>query len=158
MLGSITITGTRATGHHPDQWYETVFTTYVAPFSTPRAHFFVGGAKGIDSLALSWLAAHTRSAVTVVVPVTVEEQPEEAQQAMAQCRSRITEIVELRAPGLHAAAYHARNRWMVDRSELTIGFPLDGPDDASGRTGKTGTWQTLDYTASLSKPRLIVPV
>ncbi|KOT91364.1 hypothetical protein ADK86_23575 [Streptomyces sp. NRRL F-5755] len=157
MPRSITITGTRTTGHHSDQWYDTTFAAYLAPFATLRTHFFVGGAKGIDSLALLWLAAHTRSAITVVMPATLEDQPEEAQQAVARCRSRITEIVELKAPSLHSAAYHARNRWMVDRSELTIGFPqtIQGESTPSA---KTGTWQTLNYTAVLGKPRLIVPI
>ncbi|OKI00223.1 hypothetical protein A6A06_24030 [Streptomyces sp. CB02923] len=155
MPGSITITGTRSTEHHPDQWYGTAFCTYLAPFAIPRAHFFIGGAKGIDSLALLWLAAHARSAITVVVPVTVTQQPEEARHAIELCRSRITEVVELRAPELHSTTYHARNRWMVDRSDLTIGFPLEGPHE-TGRN--TGTWQTLDYTASQGKPRLIVPI
>ncbi len=52
MPESITITGTRSTDHHPDQWYRTAFSAYLAPFAAPRAHFFIGGAKGIDSLAL----------------------------------------------------------------------------------------------------------
>ncbi|MEU6964597.1 hypothetical protein [Streptomyces chrestomyceticus] len=154
MPGSITVTGTRSTGHHSDQWYRTTFSAYLAPFAAPRAHFFIGGAKGIDSLALLWLAARSRSAITVVVPMTVAQQPEEARQAIAQCRSRISEVVELQAPELHPAAYHARNRWMVDRSDLTIGFPLEG---SHGTTRTSGTWQTLDYTASLGKPRLVVP-
>ncbi|MFK8847704.1 hypothetical protein [Streptomyces sp. Ac-502] len=155
MPETIAITGTRSTGHHPDQWYATAFGSYLAPFAGPRAHFFLGGAEGVDSLALMWLAANSRSAITVVVPATVAQQPEAARAAVERSRSRITDIVELQSPGLHRTAYHARNRWMVDRSELTIGFPLAAPD---GTTSRTGTWQTLDYTASLGKPRLIVPI
>ncbi|MFH9420420.1 hypothetical protein [Streptomyces sp. NPDC017529] len=154
MRKVITITGTRSTTHHPAQWYEAAFAAYLAPFATPTAHFFTGGAKGIDSLALRWLATHTCSELSVVVPGTVAQQPEEARLAVEHCRNRITEIVELQAPELEASAYHARNRWMVDRSEMTIGFPLETPAAAPSHTG---TWQTLDYTASLSKPRLIVP-
>jgi hypothetical protein len=48
-------------------------------------------------------------------------------------------------------AYHVRNRWMVDRSDLTLGF-LRGDDPSSA------TWYTLDYTAALGKPRLVVPI
>lgn len=155
MHESIAITGTRSTGHHPVQWYETAFGSYLAPFAGPRAHFLLGGAEGIDSLALMWLAANSRSAITVVVPATVAQQPEAARTAVERCRSRITDIMELRSPELHRTAYHARNRWMVDRSELTIGFPLAASDET---TSPTGTWQTLNYTASLGKPRLIVPI
>ncbi|MFB6987668.1 hypothetical protein [Streptomyces sp. NPDC056304] len=59
--------------------------------------------------------------------------------------------MELGAPELRTPAYHARNRWMVDRTSMTIGFP-----HAAGPS--TGTWQTIGYTAEQGKPRLIVPV
>ncbi|GEC08540.1 hypothetical protein SSP24_61950 [Streptomyces spinoverrucosus] len=60
-------------------------------------------------------------------------------------------LLELGAAELETPAYHAPNRWMVDRSSMTIGFPR-GDDPSSG------TWQTLNYTADQGKPRLIVPV
>ncbi|GAA1769770.1 hypothetical protein [Nonomuraea bangladeshensis] len=147
-----TITGTRATEHRDLTWYGETFAAYLAPFAMEDAHFYIGGARGIDSLALLWLAGSTRSRITVVVPRTVQDQPAEARQAIAQCRDRIAEIVELRAAELGTPAYHARNRWMVDRGHMVIGFPREGGDLTSG------TWQTLNYGASQGKPRLIVPV
>lgn len=153
MSLTITITGTRSTGHREVTWYAGLFARYLGPFADSGAsHFYVGGAKGIDSLALLWLARNSASRITVVVPGAVVQQPTEAQRVMDECRERIAELVELGAADLRTAAYHARNRWMVDRSDMVIGFPVEGPK------GTSGTWQTIDYGAHRGKPRLIVPV
>jgi hypothetical protein len=146
------ITGTRETGHRELAWFRDLFGTYLAPWASGDAHFFIGGAKGIDSLSLLWLAGNSQAQITVVVPGTVAQQPTEARQAIERCRDRIADVVELGAAELRAPAYHARNRYMVDRAQMAIGFPLAGPEGASG------TWQTLNYAASQGKPRLIVPI
>lgn len=151
IMRTVTITGTRNTGHRTPEEYARIFEAYVGPFANHDAHFCIGGAVGVDSLALVWLAENTAADLTVVVPGTVGQQPPEARQAIARTRDRIKEIVELRAAELESAAYHARNRWMVDRSSMTIGFPHR---DESG----SGTWQTINYTSDQGKPRLIVPV
>ncbi|MFD7457431.1 DNA-processing protein DprA [Streptomyces sp. NPDC059868] len=150
MSRAVTITGTRSTGHQSLEEYAALFADYLRPFAD-GAHFYIGGAKGIDSLALLWAADNTTADITVVTPGTVDQQPAEARQAIARVRDRINEIVELKARELGSPAYHARNRWMVDHSSMTIGFPK-GDEPASG------TWQTLNYTADQGKPRLIVPV
>lgn len=147
----VTITGTRSTGHQELTWYGDVFATYLGPFATDGARFHIGGAVGVDSLALLWLAGHSASRITVVVPGTVAQQPAEARQAIEHCRDRIAEIVELGAVELHSPAYHSRNRYMVDRSQFVIGFPREGQS-------RSGTWYTLDYGAAQGKARLIVPV
>jgi predicted Rossmann fold nucleotide-binding protein DprA/Smf involved in DNA uptake len=150
IMRAVAITGTRNTGHRRLDDYASLFRTYLGPFAD-GAHFYVGGAKGIDSLSLLWLAGNTQADLTIVVPGTVDQQPAEARQAIARTRDRIKEIVELKAPELRAPAFHARNRWMVDRTGMTIGFPhTDEPS--------SGTWQTLNYAADQGKPRLIVPV
>ncbi|WP_159672147.1 hypothetical protein [Streptomyces mexicanus] len=146
------ITGTRQTGHRELGWYAELFGRYLGPWATPEAHFYIGGAVGIDSLTLLWLAGKTAARLTVVVPGTVAQQPADARQAIERCRDRIGEITELGAAELRTPAYHARNRYMVDRADMTIGFPLAGPE------GTSGTWQTLNYTAAQGKPRLIVPI
>lgn len=146
------ITGTRQTGHRDLSWYSDLFGRYLAPWATPDAQFYVGGARGIDSLSLLWLAGNSRSRLAVVVPSTVDRQPAEARQAIDRCRDRIAEIVELGAPELCTPAFHARNRYMVGRAQIVLGFPLAGPEGASG------TWQTLNYAAAQGRPRLIVPV
>ncbi|MBT2418045.1 DNA-processing protein DprA [Streptomyces sp. ISL-22] len=149
-MPAVAITGTRSTGHRSLDEYARLFTDYLGPFAQD-AHFYIGGAKGIDTLSLLWLAGNTTADITVVTPGTVDQQPAEARQAIARTRERIKEVVELGAPVLKTPAYHARNRWMVDRSSMTIGFP-HGDDPSSG------TWQTLNYAADQGKPRLIVPV
>lgn len=147
----VTITGTRDTEHRPLSEYANLFFDFIGPFAGARSHFFIGGAKGIDSLALLWLAENTGAKITIVAPGRLAQQPAEARQAIARTRGRIEEVIELAAAELRTPAYFARNQWMVDRADMTIGFPReDAPP--------TGTWQTLNYTADQGKPRLIVPV
>ncbi|MEU0135611.1 hypothetical protein ABZ172_16520 [Streptomyces sp. NPDC006296] len=150
ILQTVAVTGTRRTGHRTIAEYTSLFERYLAPFA-PGAHFYIGGAAGIDSLTLLWIAGRTSARITVVAPGTMDQQPAEAQQAVARTRDRVTEIVELGASELRTTAYHARNRWMVDRAQMTIGFPHATEPSA-------GTWQTINYTAEQGKPRLIVPV
>ncbi|GGT99251.1 hypothetical protein [Streptomyces violascens] len=147
---AVAITGTRATGHRSRHDYADLFAAYLGPFADD-AHFYIGGAKGIDSLAPAWLAENTAARLAVVVPGSVGQQHAEARQAIARTRARIKDVVELRAAELATPAYHARNRWMVDRASMTIGFP-------HATEPSTGTSQTLNYTAEQGKPRLIVPV
>ncbi|MCX4834369.1 DNA-processing protein DprA [Streptomyces sp. NBC_01016] len=149
---AVTITGTRTTDHRELTWFNDVFATYLGAFADDEAHFYVGGAVGIDSLSLLWLAGNAKSTITVVAPGTVAQQPSDARQAISRCRNRIADVVELGADELHTPAYHARNRWMADHSDMVIGFPLEGPETPSG------TWQTLNYASQKGKPRLIVPV
>lgn len=152
MSRAVTITGTRSTGHRGLDSYAELFARYLAPFAGDETRFYIGGAKGIDSLSLLWLAENTHAQITIVVPGTARQQPAEAQQAITRSRARITDLVELHAAELGSPAFHARNRWMVDHSEMVIGFPLIGPQ------GAAGTWQTLNYGAEQGKPHLIVPV
>ncbi|MPY31140.1 hypothetical protein FNH09_07350 [Streptomyces adustus] len=148
----VAITGTRQTAHRKPARFQERFDVYLRPWAVDGAHFYLGGAVGIDSLCLLWLAEHSRAGITVVVPGTVAQQPDAARQAIEHCQERIGEIVELGAGELDTSAYHARNRYMVDRAQMVIGFPREGPETASG------TWQTLNYAAGHDKPRLIVPV
>lgn len=152
MVRAVTVTGTRSVGHRQLHSYRQLFEDYLKPFAGAGTRFYVGGAAGIDSLALLWLASESAAVLSVVVPVTLAEQPADARHAISTTRrdGRLDEVVELGGQA-GAAGYHARNRWMVDRSDLVIGFP-HGDDPASG------TVYTLGYAASLRKPRLEVPV
>lgn len=146
----ITVTGARATGDGEDSGYQALFARWLAPFLVGDCLVHVGGAVGIDTLALRWLTAREHVAVRVVVPCRVADQPAAAREAIAAAaRLPAVSVVELMAPVLGATAYHDRNRWMVDRSDLVVGFPLD--DDS-----RSGTWQTLDYARSLRRPYLVV--
>jgi predicted Rossmann fold nucleotide-binding protein DprA/Smf involved in DNA uptake len=149
IMRTVAITGTRNTGHRSlDEWAD-LFAEHLAPYAD--SHFYIGGAKGIDSLTLLWLAGNTRAHITIVVPGRVDQQPAEARQAIVRTQDRIKDIVELKAVELKSPAFHERNRYMVDRSRLVIGFPH--PDEPT-----SGTWQTINYAAGLGLPRLIVPV
>jgi hypothetical protein len=149
---NITITGPRAIPPAADDRCEVLFERYMAPFVRDGHEFFVGGAVGIDTLALEWLITR-RSPVTVVVPATVEDQPAPAHERIRHAqRAGLARIVELRHPNFpEPDAYHARNRYMVDRSALVIGFPRRG-------SSSEGTGYTLEYAVSKGTPRLIVPL
>ncbi|GAA0646824.1 hypothetical protein GCM10010174_82510 [Kutzneria viridogrisea] len=148
---AVTITGTRSARMTPV--LAQAFATYLRPFALPDTRFYLGGAVGIDSHALLWLAEHTDSSLIVVAPSTMADQPAEARDAVDRAAEagRLTNVVELGAPRLGTAAYHARNRWMVDRSGLVIGFP-------AGTARTSGTWYTLDYAAERGMPHVVVPV
>jgi hypothetical protein len=129
-----------------------MFEEYVSPFAAPGVRFYLGGARGMDSLALLWLAGETETLLSVVVPAGIADQPADARHAVAtaQDRGRLDELIELGGEA-RTEGYHARNRWMVDRSTFVIGFPL-GDDPTSG------TWYTVNYAANQRKPRLVIPV
>lgn len=149
-MRSVMITGSRTTEHHAPEHYAALFHAYLSPFAYD-AHFYLGGARGIDSLALEWLAYWTTAQLTVAVPGTLDQQPPEARHAVARSWERVTHLVELGAEALDADAYDARNRWMVDRTTLTIGFPV-------GNIRRSATRRTLAYAAEQDKACLIVPV
>lgn len=147
----VTITGTRSVP--AELQLPELFDGYLRPFAGPDAHFYLGGAVGIDTAALDWLAENSRASLTVVVPCTVADQPAAAVASIRRQRDtgRLAEVVELGADRLGTAVYYARNRWMVDRSNFVIGFPR-------GAEPTSGTWYTVNYAAEQGKPRLIAPV
>lgn len=152
MPHAVTITGSRNSAHRAPTEYGMLFDAYLRPFTGEGSRVYLGGAAGIDTLALGWLADHAPATLTVVVPATLADQPDEARQAVLDATRRVQlALVELGAAQLDEEAYHARNRWMVDRSDLVIGFP-------HGDDPRSGTWYTIGYGAEQSKPRLIVPI
>lgn len=154
MERSVAITGTRSIGDAPDDELAEAFEAYLRPFSGPRAHFYVGGASGVDTAALQWLAKNSDAALTVVVPCRIVDQPAGSTEVIDRLRGeeRLADVVEMGATLLGKAAYHARNRWMVDHSGLVIGFPR-GDESVGG-----GTWYTLNYAAEQGRARLVVPL
>ncbi|TDN76200.1 hypothetical protein C8E95_5393 [Pseudonocardia autotrophica] len=66
-------------------------------------------------------------------------------------RARPAGVVELGARRPGTDAFHARNRWMVDRSDFVIGFPR-------GDDPQSGTRYTLGHAARLGLPHLVLPV
>ncbi len=154
---TIAITGTRRVESRQETLDE-LFTDVLTPFaqaSSPDRGWLLGGAAGIDTLALHFLAGFDSGRLTVAVPVRCADQPAHAQAAIEQARAagRVERIVELGHPeGIGQAAFTARNLWLVEHCDLVIGFPLSGKDDGSG------TWETLEHAAELGKPYLVAPL
>ncbi len=119
----------------------------------PREVIF-GGARGVDTVALA-AAQHHRShrggtvrahhsRLVVIVPDVVAAQPHEAREAI---RLYADEVVELRQRITRDdgwAAYHARNRTMVDRATHVLGFWNGDP--------RSGTGACLAYAARIGRP------
>ena len=155
-MPTIAVTGTRSTGHLDLPGLLALFSEYLGPLAGPQV--YLGGAAGVDTLALRWLAEHTVARLVVVVPATLADQPPEARAGVAEVRAagRLGELVEVRHPQWphhRAPGYRARNRWMVDRAEMVAGFPRAGAEEDA-----SGTWYTLRYAADRGLPRLIIPV
>lgn len=163
MWSEIAITGTRsANSYDASKW---IFEKAVRPFivsptvlrplpsDTYIARFWLGGASGIDTHMLHWLADHTIAKIKVVVPNTVADQPADARAEIERCaeRGRVEEIIELKA-GRAPHCNHVRNRYLVDHAEFVIGFPLRtaAPDNRFG-----GTWSTLAYADDQDKPHMV---
>lgn len=153
MERSVAITGTRSISDAPGGELAELFQAYLRPFSESAARFYVGGASGVDTAALQWLAENSEASLTVVVPCRVVDQPAGSAEVIDRLRGEDrVDVVEMGATLLGKAAYHERNRWMVDHSGLVIGFPR-GDESVGG-----GTWYTLNYAAEQGKARLVVPL
>lgn len=150
---SIAVTGTRAVPDATPHTVQAALADHLGPFCAQDTTWLLGGAAGIDTLALAWLADQSdRGRIVVAVPVTVAAQPAAAAAAIraAEVAGRLDELVELNHPdGLGAAAYTARNRWLVDRADVVVGFPLTPTDDGSG------TWETLRYARAARRPVVV---
>lgn len=147
----ITLTGPRRTDgvSESDFWHN--FGTYLEPFNHPWSEWFVGGAAGLDTIALRWLWQNAQGHVAIVVPNELRHQPDEAQEEIRTALSRRSafELMELRHPEIRRApAYHARNHYMVDRSGLVIGFPHRSQPSR-------GTLATLKYAEDHGKDRIV---
>lgn len=154
---TIAITGTRQVEGRLDVLDE-LFEHVLAPFAQAdgaERGWLLGGAAGVDTLALRFLAARGSGRITVAVPVRAADQPADARAAIkeAAAAGRVERLVELtHAEGIGPAAFTARNFWLVEHSDLVVGFPLSARDDGSG------TWETLGYAAELGRPYLVAPL
>lgn len=154
MAMSIAVTGSRDLGSRSKADVIGAFESFLLPFAHAGVHWVLGGAAGIDTMALDWLTGldHPGDRL-VVVPVTVADQPREAQLSIKEAGERGTvEVIELCHPsGSGPAAWTARNRFMVDHCQLVIGFP------ASDLPDQSGTWETLEYARRCRRALLTVP-
>lgn len=147
----IAITGTRQPEQHLGR-LAAHFDDLLARFAGAETSWLLGGAAGVDTLALRHLAAGGTGRLIVAVPTRQSDQPADARAAIDQAAAigRLDRLIELAHPeGIGEAAFTARNRWLVEHADLVIGFPLAAVDDGSG------TWQTLNYAAVLGRPYLV---
>lgn len=101
--------------------------------------YYLGGARGVDSDALEYIARTQPGSVrTVVVPNRVIDQPLSSQTAI---KRYATNVIELRNTG--PDRYMVRNRFMVDHSSRTVAF--------YDYRGRGGTYNTIEYARSKGK-------
>jgi len=103
-------------------------------------HYMFGGARGIDSDALEYLARTQPSSIrTVVVPNRLIDQPGEAQVII---KRHATNVIELHNTG--PDRYFIRNKYLVDNSTRVQAF-YDFREHG-------GTYQTINYANNRGKP------
>jgi hypothetical protein len=128
---NVTITGTRSVAAKSALQLPGLFDDYLRPFADPGAHFYLGGAVGIDAAALHWLAEHTQASLTVVVPCTVADQPAAAGEAIRRWRSRgrLADVV-----GFYCPARTDNSGPPVDVRQKSRGKTMSGRQEtANGR-------------------------
>lgn len=148
---NITITGPRDVDDIDIRDFGILFRGLLLPFDGPDTKWLVGGARGVDTIALRWLFYECRGPVVVVVPSLLNEQPQESIQAVRDFQLYSPErinVVELKHENFPMpAAFHDRNHYMVDASNLVAGFPH--------RTRPSnGTRATLKYAKEMNVARL----
>ena len=109
----LTITGSREI---PREAATSRFKQMLMPWFGSHAVWLVGGARGVDTWATEWLVEHDETC-WVIVPFTASEQPLEAQSALHAA----ARLIELNLPR-KKSSYIVRNRYMVDRSQVVLGF------------------------------------
>lgn len=131
-------------------YFDTIAITGHRDFADPAAlyrgldrigarQYYLGGAKGIDTEALKYIAnTQPNSIRTVVVPNTISAQPYEARIAIKQYA---TNVIELKNTGIDR--YFIRNEFIVDKADKTVAF--------YDFRGKGGTYQTIEYAMSKGK-------
>jgi len=103
-----------------------------------RSYMF-GGARGIDTDALTYIAQTQPGSIrTVVVPNTMGDQPIEARFAI---KNYATEVIELKNTG--SDRYFIRNRYLVNNCDRLEAF--------YDLRGRGGTFQTIKYARSMGK-------
>lgn len=137
----VTITGPRRIDGLDPHDFNRYFGTYLGTFNHPWTEWYVGGASGLDTVGLRWLWQNAQGNVTIVVPNELRHQPADAQKEIrtALRRRSAFALEELRHPEFpRPPAFHARNHYMVDRSDLVVGFPHRSQPS-------NGTLATLKY-------------
>ena len=132
LSNAITVSGSR----NIDQETGTIYLDrYLSSLVNQNRIWLIGGARGMDQWATEWLLDH-KETCWIVVPFTTIDQPNSTQSLFR----KVEKVIELKLPK-SKSAYIARNKYMVDRSELVFGF----------WTGKGGTLSTIRYAIKAFK-------
>lgn len=105
-----------------------------------------GGALGSDTIALVTACdlREVETALTVIVPGTLDQQPVEARKVAKKCADR---VIELGASRLDAPAFYRRNDALLQGADVLVAF-------TDGRT-TGGTAYTIRKAEQLGVPSLI---
>lgn len=124
----------------------TIFDTISMLVTNPNIQqIYFGGAIGADTVALQSavdIVCLNKPELIVVVPENINKQPKIAHQASRQA-SRIIELNNLISIQDGWRAFHIRNEYMVDNSDVTIAFWNKEP--------KGGTYACLSYALKCDK-------
>lgn len=118
----------------------------IRQYVLPEDIVYVGGAIGADALATistCVLRETNTPRIISVLPCTIKEVPISVRETIKMCSD---EIVELGIPITSKdgyAAYHVRNRYMVDRASTVLAIH-DGREHG-------GTWSTMHYARKQGK-------
>lgn len=113
-----------------------LFEQHLSSLLHQERTWFLGGVHGIDQWAMEWLLEQNE-VCWVVLPYTMASAPKWLQRWFEQ----VERVVELELPR-RKSAYSFRNRYLVDLSEVVIGF-------RSGKGG--GTFSILRYALRKQK-------
>lgn len=147
------ITGTRDVKTQDFNKFFQMCDIYAHPLFEDIDEVLIGGALGVDLLFTRWVhRTFPQVKVTWAVPDTIKVQPTLVTDYYDKNKSKI-KIFEIKHPAFPASeAYKARNKYLVDSSEMTIGFPKNCATKA------TGTWQTINYSLFREHPTYIIPL
>lgn len=153
-IKAVTISGTRKTRSINPRDLAIVFRAATYVFDEDDTTWYVGGATGIDTLFLDWMIVRLQGFIHIVIPTKLEDQPRDAQRAIRNALSQLPRdvmLTELNSKAGSPEKYYVRNRFMVDRSQMLLGFPHE-------TELSSGTGYTINYAATIGVPRMIWPV
>jgi len=153
-IRAVTVSGTRKTRSINPRDLAIVFRAATYVLDTDDMVWHVGGATGIDTLFLDWMVPRLQGLIHIVVPTKLEDQPQDARRAIRNALSGLPHdvtLTELDSEADSPEKYYARNRFMVDRSQMLLAFPHE-------TELSSGTGYTVNYAATIGLPRTIWPV
>lgn len=150
----VTITGNRNTTNSDLETIKRTMELLLRDNDLTAVYF--GGARGADTIALKEAHLYKHGfmrddvQLIVVVPDTILQQPVETRVVSKTYSDQLIELKQPITANDGFAAYHIRNRFMVDRATNIIAF-------WNGEV-KSGTWTTVRYAKAREKQIEIVTI